>query len=61
MGLQIAWTFYTAVAPSEILNHLQTLCDGLHILDVFELQNEIQHFRLDMERIPNYVNALEDL
>ena len=31
--------FYTAVAPSEILNHLQKLCGGLHALDVLLLQN----------------------
>ena len=32
-------TFYTAVEPSEILDHLQKLCGGLHALDVFVLQN----------------------
>ena len=35
-------TFYTAMTPSEILDHLETLCRGLNDLDVLSLQNEIQ-------------------
>ena len=32
-------TFYTVVAPSKILDHYQTLCGGLHVLNVLSLQN----------------------
>ena len=30
-------TFYTVMAPSELLGHLQKLCGGLHDLNVLEL------------------------
>ena len=39
-------TFYTSVEPSELLYHLQTLCSGLHAIDVLALQNEMQHYYL---------------
>ena len=45
--------FYTAVTPSEILARLQTLCGGLHALDVLALKNETKHFHLDMEGTPS--------
>ena len=32
-------TFYTAVLSLELLDHLKTLCGGLHALDVLMLQN----------------------
>ena len=53
-------TLYTTVVPYELLDHLQTLCGGLHSLDLLALQNEIQHYSLEMEAIPEYVNALKD-
>ena len=53
--------FYTAVETSKLIDHLQTLCGGLHALDVLALQNEMQHYHLDMEDILEYVNALEDV
>ena len=37
-------TLYTAVSLSALLYHLQVLCDGLHALDVLELQNEMQQY-----------------
>ena len=53
-------TFYITVSPFELISHLQTICGGLHALNVLDLQNEIQHYHLDMEGIPEYINALED-
>ena len=41
-------TFYTAVAPFELLDHLQPLCGGLHALDVLAPQNTIQYYHLGM-------------
>ena len=58
--LQETATFYTAMAPHELLDHLQTLCGGLHALDMLALKNEMQNYHLDMKGIPEYVNALED-
>ena len=31
--------FYTAAAPSELLDHLKTLCSGLHALYMLVMQN----------------------
>ena len=31
-------TFYTDISPSDLLDHLQKLCSGLHDLDVLNLQ-----------------------
>ena len=45
---------------SELISHSKTLCSGLHALDVLALKNEIQHYHMDMEGIPEYTNTLED-
>ena len=52
---------YTVVSPSEILAHLQYVCNGLHALDVLALKNEMQHYHQDMEGLPEYVNAIKDV
>ena len=54
-------TLYTVVSPSELLAHLNNLCGGLHDIDVLSLKNEMQHYYMDMEGIPKYVNALKDV
>ena len=51
--------FYTAVASSGLLNHLQTLFSRNHSLDVLALQKKMQQYHLDMEDIPDYINALK--
>ena len=51
--------FYTTISPSNILAHLKTPCGGLHALDVLALQNEIQHYHMYMECIPECINTLE--
>ena len=45
---------------SELLDYLKTLCVGLHTINVLAMQNEMQHYHMDMKGIPEYVNALED-
>ena len=52
-------TLYTAVSPFELLSHLQALYGCIHALDVLSLQNNMQHYHLDMEGILEYVNALD--
>ena len=44
--------FYTAVKPRTLLDHLQSMCVGLHATDVLNLQHEKQTYHEDMEGIP---------
>ena len=34
-------TLFTAVSPKQILVHLQSICGGLHAINVLQLQNEM--------------------
>ena len=51
---------YTEVAPKELFAHLQAGCTGRHALDLLALHNEMQHYHLEGEGIPEYINMLED-
>lgn len=51
---------YTEVTTQELLDYLQSVCGGLHALDVLTLQNEMQRYHLEAEGIPEYINSLED-
>ena len=42
-----------------MLDHLQSICDGLHTINVLALQNEIQEYHKDSEGILEYINSLE--
>ena len=53
-------TLYTNVAPKALLSHLQSGCTGRHALNLLALHNEIQHYHLEVEGIPEYINMLED-
>ena len=53
-------TLYTATSLSGLLANLQVLFSGLHALDVLALKNDLHHYHLYMERIPEYVNMLEN-
>ena len=39
--------------------HIQSICGGLHAIDVLALQNEIQEYHTDSEGILEYINTLE--
>ena len=52
--------FYTAVNPRTFLDHLQSMCVGLHATDVLNIQNEMHTYHEDMEGIPEYINKLKD-
>ena len=52
--------FYTAVKTRTLLDHLQSMCVGLHATDVLNLKNDTQMYHEDMEGIPKYINKLED-
>ena len=53
-------TFYTDVAPKALLYHLQVGCTSRHNHNLLPLHNEIQCYHLKAERIPEYINMLED-
>ena len=40
--------FYTAVKPRILLDHLQSMCVGLHATHVFNPQNEMQTYHEDL-------------
>jgi hypothetical protein len=53
--------YYTKVTPIEFLDHLQATCGGLHGIDLFALQGEMQTTHKECEGIPEYIHALEDV
>ena len=42
-----------------MLDHLQSICGGMHAIDVFALQNEMQEYHTDSEGILEYIHALD--
>ena len=52
-------TLFTQVTPRELLDHLQSICGGLHSIDVITLHNEMQEYQTDSEGILEYINALK--
>ena len=53
-------TIYTEVEPKYLFAHLQAGCTGRHALDLLALHNEMQHYHLEVEGIPEHINMLED-
>ena len=51
-------TLFKQVTPIQLLSHLQSICGGLHAIDVLTLQNEMQDYHTDSEGILDYTNAL---
>ena len=47
------------VTPRQLLEHLQSICGGLHAIDFLLLQNEMQEYRTESKGILEYINALE--
>ena len=39
LGLKDEETIFTQVTPRQLLEHLQSICGGLHAIDVLALQN----------------------
>ena len=52
-------TLFTQVTPRQFLDHLQSICGGLHAINVLTLQNETQDYQKDSEGIIEYINTLE--
>ena len=53
-------TLFTQVTPRQLLEHLQSICGGMHAIDVLVLQNEMQEYYKYSKVILEYINALED-
>ena len=52
-------TLFTQVTPRQLLVHLQSICGGLHAIDVLALQNEMLEYHTDSKGILKYINELE--
>ena len=44
-------TLFTQFIPRQLLDHLQSICGGLHAIDVFALQNEMEDYHKDSKGI----------
>ena len=53
-------SLYTEFGPEDLFAHLQAGCTGRHALDLLVLHKEMQHYHLEVEGIPKYINMLED-
>ena len=52
-------TLFTQVTPIQLLDHLQSICGGLHAINVLALQNEMQDYHTDSKGILKYINVIE--
>ena len=59
LKLKYKETLFTQVTPRQLLDHLQSICGGLHAIDVLTLQNEMQEYHTDSEGILENINVLE--
>ena len=50
--------FYTKVKPKALLTHLQSMCGGLHALNILALQEEMHNAHKNSDGIPEYINTL---
>ena len=52
-------TLFTQVTPRQFLDHLQSICGGLHAIDILALQNEMQEYHKYSKGILEYIIAIE--
>ena len=50
---------FIQVTLRQLLDHLQSIYDGLHAIEVLALQNEMQEYLMNSEGILKYINTLE--
>ena len=58
--LRYSDSLYTEVSPKDLFSHLQAGYTCRHALDLLDMHNKIQRYHLRVERIPEYINMLED-
>ena len=47
LELKYEETLFTQVTPRQLLDHLRSICGGLHAIGVLALQNEMQEYHKD--------------
>ena len=52
-------TLFTQVTPRQLLSHFQSICGGLHAIDVLTIQNEMKDYHTYSEGILKYINTPE--
>ena len=52
-------TLLTQVTTRQLLDHLQSICGGLHAINVLVLQNEMQDYHKESKGILEYINSLK--
>ena len=52
-------TLFTQVTLRQLLAHFQSMCGGLHAIDILVLQNEMQDYHTYRKGILEYISALE--
>ena len=52
-------TMFTQVTPRQLLGHLQSICGGMHAINVLALQNEMQEYHMYRKVLLENINALE--
>ena len=52
-------TIFMQVTPIQLLDRLQSICGGLHAIDVLALQNEMQEYHKYSKGILEYIKALK--
>ena len=50
-------TLFTQVTPRQLLDHLLSICGGLHAINVLTLQNEMQEYHKDSKGVLEYINT----
>ena len=48
--------YYTRVQPIDFLDHLQSMCGGLHAIEILAPQGEMQNAHKECDSIPEYIN-----
>ena len=59
LELKYEENLFTQVTPRQLLDHLQSICGGLHAINVLVFHNEMQEYHKNSEGILEYINALE--
>ena len=52
-------TLLTQVTTRHLLDHLQSICGGLHAINILVLQNEMQDYHKESKGILEYINSLK--
>ena len=58
--LKNARTYYTKVHAKDLLDHIQRSCLSTHAINALSLQLDMRKYHEQADRIPEYINMLED-